>query len=270
MKPKVKLAMPRNYWGLVRELAITDFRLKYQGSVFGYLWSLMKPLAVFGVLYLVFSVFIRFPSRVDHLAIYLLLGIVLWNYFAESTSNAMRSIVDKGDLIRKVYFPRVVILLAGSVSALITLILNLGVVVVFMLIAQVYPGPLQIGLFVVVLLELYLLTLGVSFFLAALYVKYRDFAYIWEVALQLLFYASAIIFDLSNVPGRFLQILTISPITQIIQDARALIVDPVNTITTFDAVHGWWHFIPYLLPVVLVVAGYLYFERAAANFAEDL
>src|SRR4051794_31385362 len=114
---KVELSVSRNYWSMVRELALTEFKLKYQGSIFGYLWSLMKPLAVFGVLYLVFSVFIRIGSDIPNYPVYLLLGIVMWNYFAESTSNAMRSIVDKGDLIRKVYFPRIVILFASSVSA---------------------------------------------------------------------------------------------------------------------------------------------------------
>src|SRR6266568_3471428 len=108
ISPKVELNTNRNYWSMVRELALTDFNLKYQGSIFGYLWSLMKPLAVFGVLYLVFSVFVRIPgSEIAHYPVYLLLGIVLWNYFSESTNNAMRSIVDKGDLIRKVYFPRI-------------------------------------------------------------------------------------------------------------------------------------------------------------------
>src|SRR5579864_6170471 len=95
----VELKVNRNYWSLVRELALTDFKLKYQGSVFGYLWSLMKPLAIFGVLYLVFSVFVRIGADIPHYPVYLLLGIVLWNYFAESTGNGMRSIVEKSDLI---------------------------------------------------------------------------------------------------------------------------------------------------------------------------
>lgn len=267
---KVEFNSNRNYWSMVRELALTDFKLKYQGSVAGYLWSLMKPLAIFGVLYLVFTVFVRIPAKVQHFPIYLLLGIVLWNYFAESTNNAMRSIVDKGDLIRKVYFPRIVILLAGSLSALITFVLNLLIIVVFMLIARVIPNPMQLGGFFLLLIEFYLLTLGISLFLAALFVKYRDFAYIWEVALQLLFYASAIIFDFSIVPHRFQQLLAMSPITQVIQDSRKLLIDPVNTVTTFDVVHNALRFVPYIIPILLVIFGYMYFERAASSFAEDV
>ena len=268
--PKVEFNTNRNYWSMVRELALTDFKLKYQGSVFGYFWSLMKPLAIFGVLDLVFTLFIRFPSKVHHLSIYLLVGIVLWNYFAETTSNAMRAIVDKGDLIRKVYFPRIVIMLAGSISALITLVLNLVIIVVFMLVAQIYPGPLSILGFFALLFELYLLTLGLSLILGALYVKYRDFAYIWEVALQLLFYASAIIFDLNAVPHKYVVVLTLNPITQILQDARWLLVDRSHTLTTWQTLHSGLQFIPYAVPLILVVIGYFYFESAAAGFAEDV
>jgi ABC-2 type transport system permease protein len=214
-------------------------------------------------------VFVRIGSDIPHYPVYLLLGIVLWNYFAESTNNGMRSIVDKGDLIRKVYFPRIVILLAGSISALITLLLNLMVIVIFLALAQIAPEPLQILGFAVLTAELYLLSLGVSLFLAALYVRFRDFAYIWEVALQLLFYASAIIFPLSIVPHQFLQLLVISPITQIVQDARYLLVSP-QTITTLDTVHNLWELFPYITPIVLVVLGYLYFEHTASRFAEDI
>lgn len=267
-KQKIELRSKRNYYGLIRELAITDFKLKYQGSVFGYFWSLMKPLAIFAVLYLVFTVFVRIPSTLPHFPVYLLLGIVLWSYFAESTTSAMRSIVDKGDLIRKVYFPRIVILIANSISAFITLLLNLLVVALFMGLSQIVPSFSSLG-FVLLIIELYLLSLGVSLFLSALYVRFRDFAYIWEVILQLLFYASAIIFDISIIPPKYLPFLAISPITQILQDARKLLITPLTT-TTFDVIQGPLHFIPYLIPIVLVVSGFIFFEASASRFAEDI
>jgi len=264
----VEFKVNRNYFGLVRELALTDFKLKYQGSVFGYLWSLMKPLAIFGVLYLVFSVFVRIGSDIANYPVYLLLGIVLWNYFAESTSNGMRCIVDKTDLIRKVYFPRIVIPLASSFSALITLVLNLLIIVVFLAVAGIPQTWLSLAFFALIF-ELYLLSLGLTFFLAALYVRFRDFAYIWEVALQLLFYASAIIYPLNIVPSKFQKILQLSPITQIIQDARRVLVSD-QTLVPFNTIHSALHFVPYAIPIVLVVLGYIYFERAASRFAEDV
>lgn len=255
------------YLGLLQELALTDFKLKYQGSIIGYIWSLAKPLAIFGVLYLVFTVFVRVGADIPHYPVYLLLGIVLWSYFAESTLSAMHSIVDKGDLIRKVYFPRIVILLASSVSALITLLLNLLVVMVFIVIAGINLHLSSLGL-IALLAELYMLSLGMSFFLSALFIKYRDFGHIWEVGLQLLFYASPIIYPLSIVPNKFQKLILLSPITQIIQDARFLLVS-TDSATSLVKLH-WLGLIPYLIPPIIAIAGYLYFNHSASKFAEEV
>jgi ABC-2 type transport system permease protein len=265
---KMESASSRHYWNLIRELAAADFKLKYQGSVFGYLWSLMKPLAIFGVLYLVFTVFVRIGSKIPHYPLYLLMGIVLWNYFSEATFNGMRCIVDKSDLIRKVYFPRIIILFSSSVSAFITLLLNLVIIFVFMVILRVVPTA-SAPLFALLIFELYLLALGLSFFLGAFYVKYRDFAYIWEVLLQLLFYASAIIYPLSIIPEKYQKFLALSPITQIIQDSRKVLISN-QTLSVGDILHGPARFIPYLIPLILVILGFIYFQRAASRFAEDV
>jgi ABC-2 type transport system permease protein len=257
------------YKDLVRELAVTDFKLKYQGSVLGYLWSFAKPLMLFAVLYVVFTRFVRFgDGKVDHYSLYLLLGIVLWSYFTDATSGAMGSIVDRGDLIRKVYFPRIVIVIAASISSLITLLLNLIVVFLFMVVARI-PFHLSLPVFLLLVVELYVLSLGCSLLLSALYVKFRDFRHIWEVGLQILFYASPIIYPLSLVPQKYVPLLTLSPITQIIQDARWLLITH-KTVTAADTLHLPWVLVPYLLPVIILWLGYSYFVRTAAAFAEEI
>ncbi len=253
---------------LVRELAITDFKLKYQGLALGYVWSLAKPLMLFAVLYFVFTRLIRLGDTIPHYAIYLLLGVVLWSYFLESTLVAMVSVVDRGDLIRKVYFPRLVIPIATSLSSLITLGLNLVVVFAFIAFTGVGFRP-ALPLFALLLVELYVLSLGSSLLLAALYVRFRDIRPIWEVGLQLLFYASPIIYPLTLVPTRFAGIMSLSPIAQIIEDSRKILITP-QALSTSDLV-GWpLALLPYLIPPIVLVAGYLYFESAAAKFAEEL
>jgi ABC-2 type transport system permease protein len=253
---------------LVRELAITDFKLKYQGLALGYIWSLAKPLMLFAVLYFVFTRLIRLGDAIPHYAIYLLLGVVLWSYFLESTLVAMVSVVDRGDLIRKVYFPRLVIPIATSLSSLITLGLNLVVVFVFIAVTGVGFRP-ALPLFALLLIELYLLSLGCSLLLAALYVRFRDIRPIWEVGLQLLFYASPIIYPLTLVPRRFAGIMSLSPIAQIIEDSRKVLITP-QALSTADLVSWPLALLPYLIPPVVLVAGYWYFESAAAKFAEEL
>lgn len=255
------------YLDLVRELAVTDFKLKYQGSLIGYAWSLVKPLAMFGVLYLVFTVFVRIGSGIQHYALYLLLGIVLWTYFADATNTTMRAVADKGDMMRKVYFPRITIIIAASISSAITLLLNLIIVFVFIVLARIVPGWNAL-LFIPLLLELFVLCLGIAFITSAMFVKYRDVGHIWEVLLQLLFYASAIIYPLQLVPVRFQKFILLNPITQIVQDARYVLVTK-ESITANQILQTPIMLIPYVIPIVIVVIGYLYFDRSAKNFAEE-
>jgi ABC-2 type transport system permease protein len=256
------------YGNLLRELAITDYKVKYQGSLLGgYVWSFAKPLLLFGVLYFVFTRFVRLGAGVPDYALQLLLGIVLWTYFADATVRGMSSIVERGDLIRKVYFPRLIIVVAASLSSLITLGLNLVVVVVFF-VASGVSLRLTAPLFLVLVIELYALTLGCSFLLAALYVRFRDFKHIWELGLQLLFYASPIIYPLSFIPARWQTVFSLNPIAQIVQDSRNVLISP--TLTTLDIIHSPLALVPYAIPVVVLFFGYLYFNRAAAAFAEEI
>ena len=253
---------------LVRELAITDFKLKYQGLALGYIWSLAKPLMLFAVLYFVFTRLIRLGDAVPNYALYLLLGVVLWSYFLESTLVAMVSIVDRGDLIRKVYFPRIVIPIATSISSLITLGLNLLVVFVFIAVTGVGFRP-TLPLFALLLIELYVLSLGCSLLLAALYVRFRDLRPIWEVGLQLLFYASPIIYPLTIVPKRFAGLMAMSPIAQIVEDSRKVLITP-QALSTVDYVQWPLALFPYLIAPAVLVLGYWYFNSTAAKFAEEL
>jgi ABC-2 type transport system permease protein len=259
----------RSYANLLRELAITDYKVKYQGSLLsGYLWSFAKPLLLFGVLYFVFTRFVRLGSGVPDYALQLLLGIVLWSYFADATVRGMSSIVDRGDLIRKVYFPRMIIVIAASLSSLITLGLNLIVVVAFFLFAGV-GLHLSTPVFLLLIVELYALTLGTSFLLAALYVRFRDFRHIWELGLQLLFYATPIIYPLSFIPAKWQALFSLSPIAQIVQDSRKVLISP-STLAPLDILHSPLVVIPYAIPVIVLVLGYLYFDHAAAAFAEEI
>ena len=110
---------------LLRELVITDFKLRYQGSILGYVWSLLKPLMLFAIMYVVFIHFLRFGNGIPHFAVALLLGIVMWTFFIEATNQGMQAIVLRGDLIRKINFPKYIIVISGTISALINLIFNL-------------------------------------------------------------------------------------------------------------------------------------------------
>ena len=210
---------------LLRELVVTDFKLRYQGSVLGYAWSLLKPLLMFAIMYVVFGYLIKLGS-IKHYSVYLLLGIVLWNFFAEATDQGMSSIVSRGDLLRKINFPKYIIVLSATISALINLVLNLAVVAVFMLIngVSLHWSALMFPLFII---EIYVIGLGLAFLLSTLNVKYRDTSHIWEIIMQAAFYATPIIYPMLIIVDRsetIAKVLLMNPIAQAIQDARYYLV----------------------------------------------
>jgi ABC-2 type transport system permease protein len=258
---------------LLQRLVVTDFKLRYQGSALGYIWSLLRPLFLFVILYIVFNNFLRIGSNIPHYPVYLLLGIVLWNYFLEVTNLGISSIVSKGDLIRKLNFPKYVIVLAGSFSAFINLLINFVVIAVFMILGgvEIHWSALLI---VPLLAQLFLLSLGVAFFLSALFVKLRDLNYIWEIFLQAAFYATPILYPLSLVIEKSefaAKMLLLNPVAQIIQDARSVLV--TTQTSTFETVFesgGWYRLIPVCLPVVIVVFAAWYFRRQSPKFAEEV
>lgn len=255
---------------LLRELVVTDFKLRYQGSVLGYAWSLLRPLLLFFILYLVFVKFLRLDYGVPHSAVYLLLGIVIWSFFSDMTSQSLGSIVGRGDLIRKIRIPRWIIVISSSLSALINFCLNLIVVAVFMAINQV--DVMSTGLlFPLILLEVYILALGMSLFLSAAFVKFRDVSYIWEVVLQLMFYVTPILYPLSRITNELLQkALLFNPMAQAVQDARHAIVSHKTPTIHSLVSNGWLEWLPYLIPVLVLVGGVLYFKKQARYFAENI
>lgn len=257
---------------LLAELVRTDFKLRYQGSVLGYAWSLLKPLLLFLILYLVFVKFLKIGQDVPHFPVYLLLGIVLWNFFAEMTSMSLGSIVGRGDLIRKIRIPRWIIVFSSSISALINLGLNLVVIAIFVIVNQVELTWNVLWL-PLILFEIYIFALGVSLFLAAAYVKFRDVSYIWEVILQAAFYLTPILYPLALVTNEtFQKLILLNPMAQAIQSARYVLVtqDPkvITVSKVFDG--GWYMYIPFLLVVLALIGGLLHFKKESKYFAENI
>lgn len=255
------------YRNLTRTIAVTDFKLKYQGSILGYLWSLVKPLLLFTVLYFVFTKVFKIGGTIPYYPVYLLLGIILWTFFSETSVACLFSIVSKYDLIRKVYFPRIVLIFSNSLTSLFTFLSNLMVVFVFMVFNHV-PFTLNIVYIPLLLFELFIFVMGIGLFLGAFYVKFRDISHIWEVILFAGFYATPILYSPAMIPGIYKKILLLSPMAQIIQDFRYVLI--TNQAVTSESVLGWPYFIiPYVLPFVIFFFGYFVFEKMASKFAEE-
>ena len=259
---------------LLRELTKTDFKLRYQGSVLGYLWALLRPLMMFAILYVVFAKLLKFGSDIPHYPVYLLVGTTFWSFFTECTSQGIQAMVVRGDLIRKISFPKYIVVVSATLTAVINVLINLIVIFIFALVDGVTPSWTWL-LVPVLLLELYTLSLGISFLLGAINVKYRDITSIWDVCIQALFYAIPIIYPITMVAASSVtaaKIILINPISQVIQDLRYCIVTK-ETVTTWSYVgenNFLWKLIPLFIIIIVLVFGAWFFRKKSKKFAEEI
>jgi len=263
---------PRRFFDLAYTLAVTDFKLRFFGSVLGYFWTLIRPLMLFGVLYFVFSQIVPLGADVRHFPVILLSGVVLYTYFAEATSAAVRSVVDREQLVRKIHFPRMVIPLSVTLTASFNLVLNLVVVFFFMAMAGVEVRWTWLELPALIVL-LFLFATGLSMLLSALFVRFRDVRPIWDVVSQALFYASPVIYPIEQVAQRnetLAQVAMCNPLAAIIQQFRYALIDP-GAQSAGEAIGGWpMLLVPGAILVGVFVLGFTVFDRMAPRIADDL
>lgn len=258
----------RRAFDLLYLIALTDFKRTYFGTMLGYLWSLARPLMLFGVLLAVFTQVFRVGSEVPHYPVLLLLNIVLFGFFQEATTTAVTSIVNQESVVRKTQFPRLVIPLAVVLTALFNLGLNLVVVFVFVLAFGVGPMWSWLG-FVVVLVLLVTITVAVSMIVASLYPRFRDVAIMWTVGATVLFYGTPVLYPLDVVPDTLRDVLLLNPLTPIFELARLWIIDPDAPGPA--AGQGVAHLLPAMaIYVTVCVFAVWIFNREAPRIAEEL
>lgn len=260
----------KRFWSLTWTVAVTEFRLAYFGSIFGYLWTLMRPLMMFGIYYTVFTQIVDLGKDIKHYPALLLLNIMLFQFFAEATSSAVQSVVARENLVRKMQFPRMVIPLSVVGTALMNLTVNLVAVLVFVLANGVEVRwtwlLLPIGL-----IPLILLATGVAMIVSAAFVKYRDVLPMWQLFTQALFYASPILYTVATVDKELIvTVLHLNPLTGIMEGMRYLIIDPdaPGPITSWGGLPG--ALIPIGTILFLFFFGLWYFNRQAKHAAELL
>lgn len=250
-------------------IAITEFRRTYFNTALGYLWSVLRPLALFAVLLTVFTQVFRLGSDVPNYPVLLLFNIVVMGFFQEATTAAVTSIVAQESVLRKTQFPRLVIPMAVVLTAVFNLGLNLLVVAVFLLGYGVEPTWTWL-LLPVALLGLFVVTTAVSTIVASLYPRFRDTLIIWSVASTTLFYASPVLYPLERAPEALRTLLLCNPITVILQLAREWVIDPTAPSLVDIAGGRAPLLVPVLVTVVLVVLAAWLFRREAPRVAEEL
>ncbi|MDX8151650.1 ABC transporter permease [Patulibacter brassicae] len=259
----------RRFAHLTWTIAVTDFRLTYFGSALGYLWSLARPLLLFAVLYTVFTEVAKFGDEIPNYPVLLLMNIMFYNFFADATNTAVTSLVVRETLVRKMQFPRAVIPLAVVTTAALNLLSAMVVVVLFMLVYGVDPTWTWL-LLPVGLAPLVLLAVGVALLVSGLYVRFRDVQPIYAVISTALFYGSPVLYTIDNVDGPVKEILSYNPLTGILEQMRAWMVDPTAP-GGITALGGWTEAIPAVAIAIGICAlGVWVFDREARGAAERL
>ena len=252
------LALNRYTVNLIWELAYADFKLRYRGSFLGFLWSLLNPLFLLGTLYLVFSVFMRF--QIPNYSLFLLLGIVLWQFLSESTSEGLDVILVNPSLIKKVYFPREIIILGKVLNKMLITVCNLAVFFLFTLVLGITP-TIDILYFLFTMLSAFLVILGAVLALSSLYVFFRDVIHIWQVALQAGFWLTPIVYDVSMAPAKYRIFFEFNPMSRIIMTSREILI--------YHTTPSLFHMgVTFLMSFVIFIVGYFIFLRLEPRLAD--
>jgi ABC-2 type transport system permease protein len=250
-------------------IASTEFKRTYFGTVLGYVWSIARPLMLFGVLLAVFTQVFRIGSQVPNYPVLLLFNIVLFSFFSEATVSAVTSIVSQEGIVRRTQFPRAVIPLSTVLTTLFNLGLNLLVVFVFILAWGIDPMWTWL-LFPIVLVLLIAFTTAVAMIVSSLYPRFRDVAIIWSVLSTLLFYATPVLYPIEVVPEPFKSFLLVNPLTPLFELGRKWVIDPSapGPVEAAGGVEGL--IAPVAIFVLVVLLSVWLFNREAPRIAEEL
>ena len=210
------------YSFLIRQLVSRDFKTKYKRSVLGMLWSFLNPLLTMSIQYVVFSTIFR--SNIDNFAVYLLCGIVCFNFFNEATNMCLMSIVSNASLINKVYVPKYIYPFSRTLSSSINLLLSLVPLFIMLLVTQT-PITTAILLLPFALLMLFMLSYGVGLLLATMMVFFRDTQFLWGIFSMLLMYLTPVFYPESIIPAQFMTVYKLNPLYHVLRFIRSILMN---------------------------------------------
>jgi len=253
-----------NYKELIWALAKTDFKLRYHGSVLGYLWAILKPLLMFSILNFVFSsLFNSRGNGIPHYSLQLLIGIIVFNFFYEGTMAGMSSLLSKSQLVTKIYVPRWTIIIASTINSALIFLMNILVIVIFFAAYRFMPSFESILLFIVFIIFTYIIIAGFALLTAPLYVRFRDLSMIWEVLTTMLFYASPIVYSLQMMPDRIQKIMLLNPMAFIIHFSKEGLIN--------NHFADPWKTVIFVTTVMLAFAlGVFSYNKLAPRVAEEI
>lgn len=253
----------RKIWNnrnLISTFAINDLMIRYRNSILGFFWSILEPLLMLSVIYVVFTHL--FKSQIENYPLYLLLGLIMWNFFTRSTSMSLMSLIGRGGIVSKIYFPREILPISACITAFIMLVLELGILGVFMIVFQFVP-PITIFILPIILVLEFILALGVSFILSVSNARYRDIQNIWNIITYAGFFLTPVIYQLEVFPDNIRSILSLNPLAHILTMG--------HNATLFDKSPDLYLLLAIVVfSISLLTIGYFIFKKYVSKVVEEL
>ncbi len=245
---------------MIRELAWSDFKLKYYGSFLGLLWSFLRPVFMLGILYLVFYSF--FKVNVEHYVWFLLIGIVFWNFFSDATKDGMQNIVSKAHILKNINISPLIIVISSLLQSFLTFMITLIVLFLILFAFGFYPTA-SFFLFWFYVALTTILVLGTLLVTIPLSARFKDFGHLWDIFLQMLFWMTPIVYSESLVPASYIKWYLLNPLSRVIMDARTTILyhafpDPKQIFITLGIVS------------LILLLGCVIFKRFGKTLTEEL
>lgn len=259
----------KRFWQLLWMVSASDFRQTYANTALGFLWTVIKPLIFFGVIFIVLREVLRFGADVPNYPLILVLGLILFQYFQETTTRAVRSIPNREGMVRKMQFPRIIVPLSVSLTAALTLVLNLLAVAPLFIAYGVDPR-LEWLLLIPIVAVLIVYSTGLGLILSVAFIRFEDVNQIWSLVSRVLFYASPVLFPIEIIPKPFDKIMAANPLAPLIEQARVWVIDPSAPGPADVAGILLGLVVPLSLIVVISVYGVWLFHREAPKVAEAL
>lgn len=251
------------YRELIWTLAKTDFKLRYQGSVLGYIWAILSPLLIFSILNFVFSSVFARGGGVEHYSLQLFVSMILFFFFSEGTRAGMASLLSKASLVTKIYVPRWTIILAATINSAFIFLMNVLIITVFFTMERFVPSFFSILFFFYCAFLTYIIILAFSLFTATFYVKFRDLIMIWEVVVRALFYATPIIYPLNIVPDHIQKVLLINPMSFIVHFNKEALIN--------NHFPGFWQIVVFSLVIFFIFCVSIFsYIKTEARVAENI
>lgn len=249
-----------NNKSLIWNFALTGLKIRYRNSALGFTWTILEPLLLLAVIYLVISSILE--SDIEQFPLYLLMGLIMWEMFSRGTNMGLESIKSKESIMKQIYFPREIPAISASITSSLMLCFELIVFAFFMIAFQFIP-PITILLFPLVLFLEFVLIVGLSLPLSILSVRYKDIVFIWKVVIQAGFFLTPIFYKIDMLPEPLQEILFYSPMVKIFTISRDLVL--YGNLPSLDSI-----FIAIGTTLTVFVVGILIFKKFETKIIEEI